>query len=492
MHIYLFILFILFSTNVNSDNLVILDMSGSMSDGEKNNVSRRMAKEELLKLSKISSTAIYSFGGDCNSLKSQSDFTQDIKILHKNLQNIPQPDGITPLAWSIQKGLQELKSHSPPNHLIIITDGVDSCGQDPCAYTKNSSPDNVKIYTVGLGMKKNSNEFKVLECISSEGASGGTAIAVDSNNINTGLEIAMKSISNNIISKTGDLLIKLLNSKGRYSKVGYSLKSLTDGRIYKGKTGVKITLPIGDYNIIGLNGKKSVHIDDSYKVLEFNSPSGHLKISTTCSGDNLSFSISNKQGDLITTASNKTGVDLLEGSYVVSINKYPFLNTRNIDIVSSEQKFLNMGDFGNMTVNIEDIDGVKIVKSLDYFNDNDSKGSGSKSILSGESGTKVILPVGIYNAHVSDTNSSLKGGENITVNKCEDNIRTIKQESVFYVCDDNDVTITNDTTGESTIGKGNTLIEVDINTYYNIHTSNGKDFYNIFSKKGRNLVNCDK
>jgi len=72
-----------------------------------------------------------------------------------------QPSGVTPIAHSLQESANDFKVD--PNYrnvIIIITDGIESCGGDPCAVSKALQSRRIflKPFVIGLGMDKNYQE----------------------------------------------------------------------------------------------------------------------------------------------------------------------------------------------------------------------------------------------------------------------------------------------------------------------------------------------
>lgn len=69
-----------------------------------------------------------------------------------------QPSGVTPIAYSLEQTANDFPAD--PNYrnvVIILTDGLESCGGDPCAVSLALQEKNIflKPFVIGLGMKEN-------------------------------------------------------------------------------------------------------------------------------------------------------------------------------------------------------------------------------------------------------------------------------------------------------------------------------------------------
>ncbi len=77
-----------------------------------------------------------------------------------------QPQGVTPIAYSLEQAAQDFRvDPAYRNVIIIITDGIESCGGDPCAVSQSLQGKNIflKPFVIGLGMKE---EFeKEFSCV---------------------------------------------------------------------------------------------------------------------------------------------------------------------------------------------------------------------------------------------------------------------------------------------------------------------------------------
>jgi Ca-activated chloride channel family protein len=113
--------------------------------------------------------------------------------------NSIKPTGATPITYSLSQAAKDFpKSPGYRNILILITDGLESCGGDPCAVSIDLQRQGVFLrpYIIGLGLQGG----KVLECIGKY---------IDSENSRSFNKILNKSIQTSLA--TTSVSIELLN-----------------------------------------------------------------------------------------------------------------------------------------------------------------------------------------------------------------------------------------------------------------------------------------
>ena len=77
------------------------------------------------------------------------------------------PLGTTPLTYSLQKAINNDFSLNSYKHIILITDGGESCNADPCSYIRGiiGTRSDLKIDVIAIGVSN--NELNQLNCLSS-------------------------------------------------------------------------------------------------------------------------------------------------------------------------------------------------------------------------------------------------------------------------------------------------------------------------------------
>ena len=106
---------------------------------------------------------------DCDDTKLEVAFKTNNLVNIESIKNWIQyvvPKGTTPIARSLEKSGDDFPvDKDARNIIILVTDGIEACDQDPCAIAKalRGKGITVKPFVIGLGM--NMDYLKALECI---------------------------------------------------------------------------------------------------------------------------------------------------------------------------------------------------------------------------------------------------------------------------------------------------------------------------------------
>jgi Ca-activated chloride channel family protein len=84
--------------------------------------------------------------------------------IKQSLDNIF-PLGTTPLTYTLESAINYDFSKSAQKHIILVTDGAESCNGNPCEYIKNltKTRSDIKIDIIAIGV--NSEDFAQLKCL---------------------------------------------------------------------------------------------------------------------------------------------------------------------------------------------------------------------------------------------------------------------------------------------------------------------------------------
>ena len=161
----------------SANTLFILDASGSMWGQIKGKPKITIAKEVMAKLvPELPDNArigLIAYGhrrkGDCS----------DVETLVKLGGNHQQPvlkavkglnaKGKTPLTRSVNQAIDMLRAEENNSTVVLVSDGIESCGGDPCAAVKAAKASGVNfiLHTVGFGLSK--KESAQLQCMAKAG-----------------------------------------------------------------------------------------------------------------------------------------------------------------------------------------------------------------------------------------------------------------------------------------------------------------------------------
>lgn len=180
-----------FSAQASAENnmLLILDASNSMwgqTDGvAKIESARGVLGDVLTGLPEETQVGIMAYGH--NDKESCTDVAMltpigkpDVAAIKKKIADI-KPKGKTPIAYSLTQAGTELgKFEGDNNHLVLISDGIETCEGDPCAVAESLASNNVgtKVHVVGFNVDAAAR--KQLECIAEKG--GGKYYNADNAN----------------------------------------------------------------------------------------------------------------------------------------------------------------------------------------------------------------------------------------------------------------------------------------------------------------------
>lgn len=164
--------------------MIILDASGSMSEPFGNQSKMEAAKNAVQAIIKQSpsnqdlSVTVYGEGGknschELRTLESSGNGKRD-EILNQ-ISNI-QAEGDTPIAASIQKVAEIIKDRKEETTIILVSDGEETCGGDPCQVIEELKAKEYRFIFHGIGVDTSKEADKQLRCLARVG--GGNYVKV--------------------------------------------------------------------------------------------------------------------------------------------------------------------------------------------------------------------------------------------------------------------------------------------------------------------------
>lgn len=156
---------------------LVLDSSGSMGALLEGNKSKMFFLKKLMKdfsrsqWKQSNDIGVRIYGGrvknNCADTFSPYPFSKGtLGKLEKSLEEMA-PVGMTPLHKSIQMTTDDIKSRPGPKKILIVTDGEDTCGGDPCETAEKVKKEKLDLtyYVVALGYQGSSDALKKLSCL---------------------------------------------------------------------------------------------------------------------------------------------------------------------------------------------------------------------------------------------------------------------------------------------------------------------------------------
>lgn len=304
---------------------------------------------------------------NCKDSKLEIAFGSSVAALIQQKLNKIKPKGYTPIAYSIeQAAINDFPAdkRNALNAIVLITDGIETCGGDPCAASQALEAKHIalKPFIIGLGIEDSLS--KKFNCV-------GTYFDVRNA---AGFKNALQSIVGQISQRT-TLQINLLDQKGWASETNLEV-TLSDS--YNGalryafvhatnEAGISDTVrvdPIGLYDITvhtypPVSKKKVNIIPGRHNTIAFDVPQGNLQLNVSGANVNTNRS-SDVQAVIHPSGSNEivyvqdlnSNIRYLAGEYDLEILTTPRINLRGILVVPNETKTLNIPAAGTLTLNL--------------------------------------------------------------------------------------------------------------------------------------------
>ena len=281
----------------NSSTLFIIDASGSMWGQINGKAKITIAKEVMAKLvaelDDNNRIGLIAYGhrrkGDCNDVETLVPLAANNKsAVLKAVQGL-NAKGKTPLTRSLNQALKILQREKQSATIILVSDGIESCGADPCETVQAAKKYGVKfvLHTVGFGLSK--KDSAQLECM----AKAGDGEYFQANNADELLKSTRKAlqpmggikVTAKVNGKVTDVLLRIVNvvsGEVIHENVLPSPSAMTT-RLLPGKYNVTVK-PAG---VNGVSGKVLSNIEITSanilnKTVSFDK--GRLKLSITRKG----------------------------------------------------------------------------------------------------------------------------------------------------------------------------------------------------------------
>lgn len=103
--------------------------------------------------------------GDCKDSKLVVPFGPNNLALIKQKVSESKPTGITPIEHSLTEAANDFKDNKTNNIVILITDGIEECGGDPCRARHKLMEKGIifKPFIIGIGLSP--EQIKTFECV---------------------------------------------------------------------------------------------------------------------------------------------------------------------------------------------------------------------------------------------------------------------------------------------------------------------------------------
>lgn len=338
----------IYSTILYSETIVLVDRSGSMSGGRSSpfEVARGKISQIIIPRIAEDNTAIWSFGGNCGSLD-KARFTKNRAELHQQVRGLASPRGGTPLHKATERAVRALGNYRKDKNLIVLTDGQDSCGGDPCQViiAARKAGIDITVHTIGIGMKSNSRASLDLQCMSAESVDGYHA-NVSLAQGDSVLAKAVDEISDRIIKRrVGSLLVVSKSSDGSEKSHSMQLKSLSSGATFTIEAGKVTKLPTGNYVITTGQEERHITIRSQVQTKEiFFSKLGVINVRNSCPNSPIK-SVELTSPEFKKMIRSGKSYELPAGQYLLSVNGQA---NKGVNVQASSVKDITLPAWGKI------------------------------------------------------------------------------------------------------------------------------------------------
>lgn len=299
--------------------------------------------------------------GDCKDSKLVVPFGKNNVSLIKAKVAAAQPTGITPIEHSITESANDFPDTKAVNMIILITDGIEECGGDPCKARLKLVEKGIvfKPFIIGIGLSP--EQIKTFECVGDY---------YDFDNKNTLTEISA-IISKQKLNKTS-AQVNLLDSKSLPTETNVNMtfyNKSTGNYVYNyihtlNKYKNPDTLYIDDlptYKVIAhtIPPKESKEVkltQGKHTIIAIDAPQGFIELKRPMGVYNFNERIksivrqSNSNMQTLNVQQMNTTEKYITGNYDLEILTLPRIYMSNVTVAQSQTKLIEIPNAGMLTI----------------------------------------------------------------------------------------------------------------------------------------------
>jgi len=306
--------------------------------------------------------------GNCNDSKLIVPFGKNNLALIKQKVSEAKPTGITPIEHSLTQAANDFPDNKAVNMIIIITDGIEECGGDPCKARQKLMEKGIvfKPFIIGIGLTP--EQIKTFECVGSY---------YDYDNANTFSTISDIIIKQKLNKTSAQVNLLDVNSKPSETNVNMTFYDVNKKQyVYNyihtlNYVGNPDTLYIDDYptykvvaHTIPPTESKEVKLTvGKHTLIPIDAPQGFLQINRAVGVYNYNEKIKcvvRKDGDMqtINVQQLNTTEKYIVGNYDLEILTLPRTYISSNQIEQSKTKSVDIASAGLLSVkSLESGDG---------------------------------------------------------------------------------------------------------------------------------------
>lgn len=353
--------------------LFIFDASNSMNGqwqgGSKKQIASKLLTETLDSLSRVPELelALRVYGHQKNYLEGQDceDTELVVPFAERNGPTIAaalkriRAQGTTPIAHTLEKTGKDFPACPEcRNIIILITDGVEECGGDPCAISAALQSRGIilKPFVIGVGLDR--NFAKSFSCI------GNYYNAANAESFRNVLNIVVSQAMN---STTAQVNLLDANGKPTETNVAYTIYDQHSGSVvenwvhtlnHSGNPDTVTIDPIGTYKLV-VHTIPPVTVDSivltpgKHNILPARTPQGQLELKTSKGGTDRDLKALVRLNGSVRTLNVQDFLakeSYLVGNYDLEILSLPRRYFPNVNISQSHTTTLTLPSPGNVTI----------------------------------------------------------------------------------------------------------------------------------------------
>jgi Ca-activated chloride channel family protein len=259
--------------------------------------------------------------GNCNDSKLIIPFSKGNVAAIKQKVSEAKPTGITPIEHSITQAANDFPDAKAVNMIILITDGIEECGGDPCKARQKLIEKGIvfKPFIIGIGLTV--EQIKTFECV-------GTYFDYDATN--TFSDISQIIIKQKLNKTSAQVNLLDVNSKPSETNVNMTFYDVKKNQYV--------------YNYIHTlnyqNNPDTLYIDDypTYKVVAHTIPPAESKEIKLTVGKHTIIPIDAPQGFL--QINRQMGVYNYNEKVKCIIRKKSDMQTLNVQMLNTTEKYI--------------------------------------------------------------------------------------------------------------------------------------------------------
>ncbi|HEY9540147.1 MAG TPA: VWA domain-containing protein [Luteimonas sp.] len=247
-------------TPASSNLLFILDASGSMwgrVDGEPKIVVAKDVMSRLVRqLPADAKAGLTAYGhrrkGDCmdiESLVALGPLDRDAMI--KQIEGL-NAIGMTPLTASVKQAIEQLRQSEQSASVVLVSDGLESCGGDPCEAVRAARQSGVDFRLHVVGFDLGDTDTAQLQCMAEAGG-GRFFSASNADELAGALGEAVQVQPEPVVESTGTIALTVTKNGAPIGAYTYVYKAGTEDEVTRNhaleKGKARYELAAGDYDI---------------------------------------------------------------------------------------------------------------------------------------------------------------------------------------------------------------------------------------------------